>query len=134
VTTLPGLRTPFHVSYLLYLSRFLPGLALAYFRAALRLCRWTGTPPSLLLHPLDFLGGDDVPELGFFPAMNLPSARKLDFVGKILGVYRSWFRVVPMARHAAEVCAGPVRVMDLVSGSALHHRSRPLPALVGDQP
>jgi hypothetical protein len=128
VTTLPGLRTPFHVSYLLYLSRFLPGLALAYFRAALRLCRWTRTAPSLLLHPLDFLGGDDVPELGFFPAMNLPATRKLDFVGKVLDIYRSWFRVVPMGRHAAAVCAGPVRVVDAASGNRLRL------ALAGDQP
>ena len=134
VTTLPGLRTPFHVSYLLYLSRFLPGLALAYFRAALRLCRWTGTPPSLLLHPLDFLGGDDVPELGFFPAMNLPASRKLGFVAEVLDVYCSWFRLGPMGRHAAELVAGPVRVMDPVSGAALPHRLGPRPALAGDQP
>ena len=133
VTTLPGLRTPFHVSYLLYLSSFLPGLALAYFRAALRLCRWTGTSPSLLLHPLDFLGGDDVPELGFFPAMNLPAARKLDFVAALLDIYCSWFRVVPMARHAAAVCAGPVRVVDPLSGQAVHHRTHLLPALAGDE-
>jgi hypothetical protein len=80
VTTMPGLRVPFHVSYLLYLGRFVAGLARAYFLSALRLCRMTGTAPSLLLHPLDFLGAEDVPELGFFPAMNVPAARKLELV------------------------------------------------------
>jgi hypothetical protein len=134
VTTLPGLRTPFHVSYLLYLSSFLPGLALAYFRAALRLCRWTRTAPSLLLHPLDFLGGDDVPELGFFPAMNLPAARKLDFVSKVLDVYASWFRVVPVGLHADEVLAHPLSVVDSVSGSRLRHLANPRLTLLGGHP
>src|SRR5205807_3394058 len=124
VTTLPGLRIPFHVSYLLYLSRFVPGLALAYFRSALRLCRATGTAPSLLLHPLDFLGGEDVPELAFFPAMNLPARRKLDFVGKVLDLYASWFRVGPMARHAEAVrAAGSVPVYS-VEGKRCRHAAR----------
>lgn len=112
VTTLPGLRIPIHVSYLLYLSRFVPGLALAYFRAALRLCKATGTAPSLLLHPLDFLGGDDVPELAFFPAMNLPGARKVAFVGEVLDVYSRWFDVVPMREHAARVAAQRLPILD----------------------
>jgi peptidoglycan/xylan/chitin deacetylase (PgdA/CDA1 family) len=119
VTTLPGLRVPIHVSYLLYLSRFLPRLALAYFRAALRLCRWTATPPSLLLHPLDFLGAEDVPELAFFPAMGLPAARKLSFVGEVLDLYAAWFRVVPMGRHADEAFAADLPVIDAESGRRL---------------
>lgn len=132
VTTLPGLRTPIHVSYLLYLSRFLPGLALAYFRAALRLCRWTGTAPSLLLHPLDFLGGADVPELAFFPAMNLPADRKLDFVGKVLDLYAAWFRVVPMRSHADEIRASAsAHLIDSISGSRCRHGGSPRPAFAG---
>ena len=67
VTTMPGFKLPIHVSYLLYLSGFSPRLALLYFRIALVLCQITGTEPSLLLHPLDFLGGDDVPDLKLFP-------------------------------------------------------------------
>lgn len=117
VTTLPGLRVPIHVSYLLYLSRWLPGLALAYFRFALRLCRWTGTQPSLLLHPLDFLGSDDVPELAFFPAMNMPAARKLDFVGEVLDAYADACRVVTMRDHADEARArGKLPLHDPVTG------------------
>jgi peptidoglycan/xylan/chitin deacetylase (PgdA/CDA1 family) len=118
VTTFPGLRIPFHVSYLLYLSRFIPGLALAYFRAALRSCRATGTAPSLLLHPLDFLGGDDVPELAFFPAMNLPGRRKVEFVEEVLDIYARWFHVLPMREHvAAEQARRPLPVLDPETGN-----------------
>jgi peptidoglycan-N-acetylglucosamine deacetylase len=117
VTTLPGLRVPVHVSYLLYLSRFASRLALAYFRAALRLCRCTGTSPSLLLHPLDFLGAEDVPELSFFPAMNIPAAVKLDFVGRVIDLYANWFRVVPMRQHVEEVLReGVLSVLDPGTG------------------
>ena len=131
VTTMPGLRVPIHVSYLLYLSRFLPGLALAYFRAAMRLCRWTGTEPSLLLHPLDFLGGEDVSELAFFPAMNLSAARKLDFVGKVLDAYTGWFRVVPMGQHADEVLGRTFTpIVDPVSGNRIRHLGNLRAALV----
>ena len=70
VTTLPIFKVPIHFSYLLYLSVYSPALALLYFRLALWLCRLTGTQPSLLLHPLDFLTQEDVPELAFFPGMN----------------------------------------------------------------
>ena len=58
VTTMPVAKLPMHVSYVLYLSTFSPALALAYFRTALAMCQMTGTQPSLLLHPLDFLGCD----------------------------------------------------------------------------
>ncbi|HEY6563250.1 MAG TPA: polysaccharide deacetylase family protein, partial [Pirellulaceae bacterium] len=58
VTTIPLLRIPFHLSYLLYLGQWSRGLALAYFRNAVRWCRIWGVEPSFLLHPLDFLGGD----------------------------------------------------------------------------
>lgn len=116
VTTMPLFRVPFHVSYILYLGRFLPGLALAYFRAALRLCRASGVAPSLLLHPLDFLGAEDVPELSFFPAMNVPRAKKLALAESILDQYAAWFRVVPMSRHAEEVSAGRLSVLDPETG------------------
>ena len=56
---MPIAKVPIHVSYLLYLSLLSPVLARAYFATALGLCKLTGTPMSLLLHPLDFLGADD---------------------------------------------------------------------------
>jgi hypothetical protein len=100
VTTMPIFKVPFHVSYLLYLSAVAPRLAVGYFRAALALCRWTGTEPSLLLHPLDFLGREDAPDLAFFPAMSLPRERKLALVSEVLEALCARFAVVTVAEHA----------------------------------
>jgi peptidoglycan-N-acetylglucosamine deacetylase len=100
VTTTPILRTPFHLSYILYLAGWSSPLAHAYFRTALQLCLMTGVQPSLLLHPLDFLGRDDVKNLEFFPAMQLNSRTKLELVDRALETYSTLFRVVPLMEHA----------------------------------
>jgi peptidoglycan-N-acetylglucosamine deacetylase len=101
VTTMPLFRIPFHVSYILYIYRFSPVLARTYFRFAMMLCQLTRTHPSLLLHPLDFLGGDDVKELSFFPAMNLCGEEKVKLVSNILDIYSKYFTIVPLGRHAS---------------------------------
>lgn len=101
VTTMPFCRAPFHVSYLLYLRQFSRAAALAYFRTALAACRMGGVSPSLLLHPLDFLGADDDGDLAFFPAMGLPAREKVQFVCEVLDLYSHGFDVVPMCEHAA---------------------------------
>jgi peptidoglycan-N-acetylglucosamine deacetylase len=100
VTTMPIFKVPFHVSYLLYLRSYTKILALFYFKFALLLCRLTGTHPSLLLHPLDFLGCEDVNELSFFPAMDMASKEKLRFVSEILQIYHSHYEVTPLKIHA----------------------------------
>ena len=100
VTTMPLFRIPFHVSYILYIHRFSPVLARMYFRFAMVLCKLTRTQPSLLLHPLDFLGGDDIKELAFFPAMNLRGEEKVKLVSDILRIYSEYFTIVPMRQHA----------------------------------
>ena len=103
VTTMPVFKIPFHASYILYLSLYSRALAMLYYRWALGMCRWRGVQPSLLLHPLDFLGGDDIKELSFFPAMRVPSAKKLDVMSEILRLYTTNFNVVTMRQHA-EAC------------------------------
>ncbi len=103
VTTMPLFRTPIHLSYLLYLATFSPGAARLYFAAALALCRLLRVRPSLLLHPLDFLGGDDVPALAFFPAMNRPGDWKTARTREFVRMYRDRFRVGPMEAHADSV-------------------------------
>ncbi len=103
VTTMPFARVPIHVSYLLYASMASLALARAYFRAALSLCRMTGTEPSILLHPLDFLGGDDVKELAFFPAMSLSGREKTARAASFLDLLASRFEVVSMAEHARRI-------------------------------
>ena len=103
VTTLPIFKTPIHASYVIYLSTFSKSLAKAYWKTAVEMCRMSGTQLSLLLHPLDFLSGEDAPELKFFPAMNLPIERKLEFVGEILETFSGKFEIVNMRRHAESV-------------------------------
>ena len=100
VTTMPLLKLPFHFSYLLYIGTFSTALAVLYFKTALRMCRMTGTEPSLLLHPLDFLGHEDVPELAFFPAMNLNRMRKLDLLNRFLGDLHARYTVVSLGEQA----------------------------------
>lgn len=100
VTTMPFFKLPFHVSYLLYLAGYSRHLARLYFKIALLLCRLTGSHPSLLLHPLDFLGGDDVQDLSFFPGMNMQHEQKIQMVGEFIHLYTSHYRVVTLLEHA----------------------------------
>lgn len=101
VTTLPGFRTPIHLSYLLYLAGFSRLAARAYLRLTVALCKASRTEPSILLHPLDFLGCDDTDRLSFFPAMKRPAGEKLLFVEEVFDTLQKAFDVVPMGTHAA---------------------------------
>ncbi|MEZ5321954.1 MAG: polysaccharide deacetylase family protein [Microthrixaceae bacterium] len=103
VTTMPLLRVPIHLSYVLYLAGPSPRAALAYFSTAMRICALRGVQPSLLMHPLDFLGADDVDSLRFFPGMELTGARKRETIRQCLELYSSRFRVVTMREHATEL-------------------------------
>ena len=96
VTTMPIVRTPIHVSYVLYLASISASLARRYFGLALTLCRVTNTEPSILLHPLDFLSQSDVPKLSFFPAMSMPVARKLAIAGQACDMLSEAFTVRPL--------------------------------------
>jgi peptidoglycan/xylan/chitin deacetylase (PgdA/CDA1 family) len=114
VTTLPALKLPIHVSYLLMLSAYSPALARRYFDGALRLCRATGVGPSLLLHPLDFISGDDVKSLAFFPGMQIPTEEKVARVESYVDLLTRHFDVGPVGEHAAAVASGdlPIRAPD----------------------
>jgi peptidoglycan/xylan/chitin deacetylase (PgdA/CDA1 family) len=107
VTTLPLFKVPMHFSYLFCLASRSPALALGYLDAALGLCRWTGTEPSLLLHPTDFLGGDEVPALGYFPGMNLSGKQKVELLGEMLGRLAARFAVRTVGQHAEAVARRP---------------------------
>jgi hypothetical protein len=111
VTTMPLARVPIHLSYVLYLATFSRALALAYWNMSLTLCRLTNTQPSLLLHPLDFLGQEDCPELSFFPAMQTPAAPKLEVSRKVLQTLHRRFQVVPMREHAQTLLSAPAKPM-----------------------
>lgn len=99
VTTLPLFRVPFHFSYLLYLAQTSSRFADAYFRYALFCCRTIGLAPSLLLHPLDFLGGDEVTGLEFFPAMKLHGQYKRELIEKWLKRLQVHFQVGTMGER-----------------------------------
>jgi peptidoglycan/xylan/chitin deacetylase (PgdA/CDA1 family) len=103
VTTMPVFKVPIHFSYVLYLGGFSLAVARLYFRSALAMCRLTGTNPSLLLHPLDFLGCDDDKDLAFFPGMNLPYAEKLGLLSDVVAMMSESFTVRTMQQHADEV-------------------------------
>jgi peptidoglycan-N-acetylglucosamine deacetylase len=117
VTTMPIVKIPIHVSYLLYLGVFSPFLATLYFKIAVTMCRLTGVQLSLLLHPLDFMGCDDVPELAFFPAMNLPSHRKVKMVRSFLKILGKQYRILTLQQHAEQLLHAPK--MPIVSPQAI---------------
>lgn len=103
VTTIPIIKFPFHLSYLLYLSRFSELLMSLYIKLAIFFCRLTETEPSFLLHPLDFLDGKQVPELAFFPAMDISSSRKIELFEKVLKELSKHFTLVNMRFHAESI-------------------------------
>src|SRR5262249_42762714 len=101
VTTMPFARVPIHMSYLIYLSVYSRAVARAYLRSAFALCRATGVEPSFLLHPLDFMSGDRVKELAFFPGMNASTESKLELLGEVLDHIKDHFQPVTMEEHAS---------------------------------
>ncbi len=100
VTTFPFFRVPIHVSYVLYASTISPAAALVYFRAALQWCKLTRTEPSILLHPLDFLSGEECRELAFFPAMSMNPETKRRVVMESIEALASGFDVHPLIEMA----------------------------------
>jgi peptidoglycan-N-acetylglucosamine deacetylase len=112
VTTMPLFRTPIHVSYLFCLSLFSRRLALQYFKMALGLCSLTGTQPSLLLHPTDFLGPDEMRELSFIPGMSLSGEKKMEFVSDVLRSFSEEFTVLTLQQHAREAIRVPLPLLE----------------------
>jgi hypothetical protein len=110
VTTLPGLKMPFHCSYLHWLAGISETLASAYFAGALRACDVAGIAPSLLLHPLDFLGRDDVSELAFFPGMNQTGAEKTERMRRFLGGFAERYTVLDMEAYANRIADLPLAI------------------------
>jgi peptidoglycan/xylan/chitin deacetylase (PgdA/CDA1 family) len=125
VTTLPFARVPMHVSYVLYAAGVSSRLGRLYFASALTACRIAGVEPSILLHPLDFLGVDDVDALGFFPGMDMAGERKRAVVGACLDELVSRFRVLPLVEHASAISAsGGLPVQSATSATPVLERSR----------
>ncbi len=100
VTTIPVVKMPFHLSYLLYLSRYSILLMKLYLYLAIGMCKIRGISPSYLLHPLDLIGGDKIKDLAFFPGMDLTSDRKVKIFKDVIGMLGKHFNLVNMSTHA----------------------------------
>jgi hypothetical protein len=110
VTTFPLLRLPIHQTYVAHLATRAPRVALSYLGAALASCRLTRTAPSFLLHAIDVLGGDDVPELSAFPGMPLSGSRKVDLLAEALDRLTKDFDVLPMDRFVKSLATAGHRL------------------------
>jgi hypothetical protein len=117
VTTFPIVRVPFHFSYLLYLSTISDAAARAYFTAGLKMCRFAKLGPTLLLHPLDFLGANDAPELAFFPGMAMSATVKMNRLRRYVDRLSAEFDIGPVGRHAAAVAAAPAKLKSAAAAS-----------------
>ena len=71
-----------------------------YLSVALMLYRMTGTQPSFLLHPLDFMGSELVPELAFFPGMDVSSERKIQIFDRVIRKLSRHFNFTKMSTYA----------------------------------
>ena len=100
VTTMPVMKVPFHLSYLIYLSQFSTGFMMAYLKTAIAFCRATGSGISFLLHPLDFLDAKQVPELSFFPGMNIEKERKIQLFISVVEMLARYFTLGNMSSYA----------------------------------
>lgn len=100
VTTIPIFKLPFHFSYLLFLSNFSIVLMKIYLQFAILMCKITRTKPSYLLHPLDLIGGDQIPQLAFFPGMNISSEKKVKVFKTVIKILSKNFSLVNMSEFA----------------------------------
>lgn len=103
VTTMPWIKVPIHLSYIMYLSCFSKAIAKIYFKNAMRWCQLNRIEPSLLLHPLDFMGRDDDSDLFFFPGMSLEANQKMELAGELLGWMKDQFECVTMIQHSESI-------------------------------
>jgi peptidoglycan/xylan/chitin deacetylase (PgdA/CDA1 family) len=115
VTTMPLLRVPIHATYLLYIAKYSPALSRAYLKTALGLCRLTGTMPSILLHSLDFIGAEDITDLGFFPGMDMSGQVKRSLLRDYAAALGEFGRIVPVGEHAALAAATRLKTQSVAS-------------------
>jgi hypothetical protein len=100
VTTIPIFKVPFHLNYLIFLSRYSERLMNVYLEMAIKLCKVTKTEPSFLLHPLDLISGDLIPEMAFFPGMDVPGSQKMELFYKVIGKLSKNFNCVTLNNYA----------------------------------
>jgi peptidoglycan/xylan/chitin deacetylase (PgdA/CDA1 family) len=107
VTTMPGLKLPFHLSYLIYLSTISMSFMKLYLEVSIRLCKITNTPVSFLLHPPDLIGGDRIQQLPFFPGMNISSDKKAKVFKHVIQTLSRHYELVNMSSHFDSAVQNP---------------------------
>jgi hypothetical protein len=100
VTTIPIIKTPFHLSYLLVLSRASFVIMLFYLKIAITMCRLSGIEPNFIIHPTDLLDSDQVPEMRFFPGMELSSNQKVIAFNEVIRALSKHFNLVNISTRA----------------------------------
>ncbi len=103
VTVMPFLRTPIHFSYLLFLAQLNRPAANLYWRSVLWACRLTKVAPHLLLHPPDFLGGDEEQRLNHMPGMKLSGRVKRGLLTGYLKQFAERFEVTTLVEQVQQV-------------------------------
>jgi hypothetical protein len=103
VTTIPIIKIPFHLSYLLYLSRFSMSLMFFYLNVAIAFCKITKTSPGFLLHPLDLVGIEHSADLPFFPGIDISADKNKKVFYKVMIALLKHFNLVNMSTYAKVV-------------------------------
>jgi hypothetical protein len=88
-------------------------LAKNYFKTALLMCRITGTSPNFLLHPPDFMDSKEVPEMSFFPGMNLPHKLKRELFIRTIKSFEEHYTIVPLRERAENELKHPLRKVEI---------------------
>lgn len=118
VTTIPVFKTPFHLSYLVYLCHYSKFIMSFYLKIALTMCRMTQTAPCFLLHPLDFLDVSQFPELSFFPGMTLSRGKKIEIFYFVMNTIQKHFALADMSTFAKSIAAQN-DLKDISAGTAV---------------
>jgi len=107
ITTIPILRLPFHMSYLIALWESFPKVARNYLRFAIFSCK--NLPPNFLIHPTDLLGYDLVPEMKFFPGMSLSTEKKMEIMHEVLEMLKQAFPFQMLKTRCQALKSLPIR-------------------------
>ncbi len=113
VTTIPFFKIPFHLSYILYISSYSKWLMKVYLSFAIFMFKITGSQPSYLLHPLDLISDDKVPQLAFFPGMNIPTERKIEVFKYVIQKLKRNFEILPMLQFANKYSNKKIKITNL---------------------
>ncbi len=100
VTTIPFLKTPFHLSYLMYLASYSPVLMKGYLNLAIESCKLDGVSPNFLIHPTDLLDLTQAPDLSFFPGIKIPREKKRELFIQTIKQFKEHFTPVLLSDRA----------------------------------